>query len=125
MSEDTRYITAGNTTDGPLVVDEAGRTIEAHGFGTVNPDRSPARRLLSDGLLVEVEPREDEDASEEARRAFRLTEQRATGGKVENPADELTAEEAAQYAEDVEASSDPASTPSPRARRTSGTTRRS
>lgn len=113
MSEDT-YITAGNTTDGPLVVSEAGRTIAGHSLGTVNPSRQPAKGLLEDGYLVEVEARDDEDVSDEARAAFEATKARNAG----DTADEVAAASTAAEVEAATPDDEPADTPTTTGRAT-------
>jgi hypothetical protein len=97
MSEDT-YVTVGNSTDNPLVVDEAGRFIEAHGFGTANVSRQPAKRLLEDGMLVLVEvPESDPTSGDEvnpaARRAARVTERRNDGDDAQTAYELATKDE--------------------------------
>lgn len=74
MTEQTEpFVTAYNTTDGPLVIDQAGRVLGGGEHGTVRADRAPARALLESGQLVEVEHRDDPDVSDEGRRVFAET----------------------------------------------------
>src|SRR3954466_12002352 len=69
------FVTAYNTTPGPLVIDQAGRTLGGYEWGTVRADRAPARALLESGQLVKVEPRNDPGVNPDAALAFTETAQ--------------------------------------------------
>lgn len=96
MTEDPRFVTAGNVTDGPLVVDSVGRIIEAHGYGPVEATRQPAKDLLAGGQLVKVERPEgveDTELAQEFLRAAEATDARNAGESADEVAAKVTAAE--------------------------------
>lgn len=78
MTDAPRFATAYNSSDGPLVVDQAGRTIAGRDYGTVEPDRAPASRLIEAGHLVLIEHTTG-DVSEAGAAAFAATDARNDG----------------------------------------------
>lgn len=83
MSE-ARFVTVGNSTDSPLVIDRAGRTVPAHGFGTADLEQTAPRQLIDAGHLVVIDdPREggakDDEVNPEALAAFAATDARNSG----------------------------------------------
>ena len=68
------YVTAYNTTDRPVLIDDEGRTLGGGEWGPVLTTEEPARMALDAGTLVKVaEPKNLDDVTPEARSAFERT----------------------------------------------------
>lgn len=48
------YVAAYNPTDGPVVIDADGRTLEGRGWGPVQTTEEAAKAALDDGRLVKI-----------------------------------------------------------------------
>lgn len=83
----TDHVTVYNPGAGPVVVDQAGRTLGGTEFGTVRRDRQPAKGLLESGQLLEVEHRDGPEVDERAGIAMKATDQ-ANSNAASSPDDD-------------------------------------
>jgi len=68
------YVTAYNTTPGPITVDGEGRVVHGGDYGTVDTTFEQVREALDAGRLVQTELPEGSEASEAAKAAVARTE---------------------------------------------------
>lgn len=92
------YITAFNTTDRPVVIDDEGRTLGGQSWGPVLTTADQVKEALAAGALVKVTADASaEDLSPDAKTAIEATEQLETARKS-------SPEEIAKVADEVGAS---------------------
>lgn len=74
------FVTAYNPTDGPVLIDDAGRVLGGGEFGPVDTTEQPTKDALEDGRLVRPDSEPGRGASDEAIAAAqraKLLEERA------------------------------------------------
>lgn len=98
------YKTAFNPADTALVVSEDGRTIGGHEWGTVDTTDAVGKRLLADGLLINVDvPEYNSSSNQNAVQAFKHTDEISARAEKARSVDKSVLQETAVQAGLVDA----------------------